>query len=156
MSRVWRVRPPVPLFPVEVTEEAEIVGQHTPRAPVRHKVGGFADWIQVDARMYAYFDSRVPFTDPEAVEALRRCGMDPEDAFRAQDRLRTVRELEARGVDAFVLGKASEDFELLLQVDSDRRADLNWGDVGRLYLFARESDVRVRRFDRVVGWVDYH
>ena len=33
---------------------------------------------------------------------------------------------------------------------SDERADLCWGDVGRVYLFARTSDVHTRRFDRVV------
>jgi hypothetical protein len=104
--------------------------------------------------MNAYFDSAVPMSDPTAVGALRRASIDPSSLRGAQDMLRVVRDIEACGIDAGLLGRASADFELLAQIDSDDEGDLRWGDVGRLYLFARESDVRARRFDRVAAWTD--
>ncbi len=148
------VRRPLPLAGSLVAEECESERGKTARDEPRHKVGGFADWIQVDARMHAYFDSTVPFTEPAALEAARSAEVDPTSIVGARGMLRVVRQLEARGVDAGVLGDASGDFELLAQIDSDRRSGMQWGDAGRLYVFARESDVRARRFDRITVWSD--
>lgn len=40
------------------------------------------------------------------------------------------------------------DWRLLLQLDSDERAGMMWGDLGRLYFWMREADLRSRRFDK--------
>ena len=143
------VKRPFSLVPTAAIE-TEGAPQESERATPRHKLGGFADWIQGDGRMHVYFSSDLPLSEPEAVEALRGGSIDPASLRGPTDYLQAVRDLEARGVDPLVLGKAGDDFELLAQIDSDERADLCWGDVGRVYLFARTSDVHARRFDRVV------
>jgi hypothetical protein len=42
----------------------------------------------------------------------------------------------------------ADDWQLILQIDSDIEAGMEWGDVGRLYLCARKHDLVARRFDR--------
>ncbi len=49
---------------------------------------------------------------------------------------------------AKALEAGADDWLLLLQLDSDDRADLMWGDVGMLYYWMRLDDLRARRFDR--------
>lgn len=44
-------------------------------------------------------------------------------------------------------GPASE-WRLLWQLDTDDEAGFMWGDAGRLYLLARDEDLKARRFDR--------
>lgn len=39
------------------------------------------------------------------------------------------------------------DWVLLLQIGSDDKADMSWGDSGQLYLWIRRDDLRARRFD---------
>jgi uncharacterized protein YwqG len=39
-------------------------------------------------------------------------------------------------------------WQLVLQIDSDIEAGMEWGDVGRLYLCARKDDLTAHRFDR--------
>ena len=46
------------------------------------------------------------------------------------------------------LRPGAADWRLILQLDSDDDAGWMWGDVGRLYVWMREEDVRARRFDR--------
>ena len=43
------------------------------------------------------------------------------------------------------------DWRLLAQIDSDDAARLEWGDLGRVYFWIREQDLRARRFD--AAWV---
>ena len=40
------------------------------------------------------------------------------------------------------------DWRLVLQVDSDDELGMMWGDLGRLYLWARTEDLAAGRFDR--------
>jgi Domain of unknown function (DUF1963) len=44
--------------------------------------------------------------------------------------------------------EVAENWQLVLQIDSDIEVGMEWGDVGRLYLCARKSDLAARRFDR--------
>ena len=44
-----------------------------------------------------------------------------------------------------------DQWQLILQVDSDGESGMEWGDVGRLYVCARKDDLVARRFDR--SWV---
>ena len=46
------------------------------------------------------------------------------------------------------LESGADDWRLLFQLDSDEdRLGVMWGDVGRLYFWMREEDLRGRRFD---------
>jgi uncharacterized protein YwqG len=47
------------------------------------------------------------------------------------------------------LDSGSADWRLLLQVDSEERAGMMWGDMGRLYFMIHKDDLRYRRFDKV-------
>ena len=44
--------------------------------------------------------------------------------------------------------EAADIWQLVLQIDSDIEVGMEWGDVGRLYLCARNRDLAARRFDR--------
>ena len=46
------------------------------------------------------------------------------------------------------LESGADDWVLLLQFDSDDKADLMWGDVGMLYYWIRSTDLAALRFDR--------
>jgi len=48
-------------------------------------------------------------------------------------------------------GKRGEDWVLLMQIDSDDRISMTWGDSGMLYVWIRRDDLRARQFDR--AWV---
>lgn len=43
------------------------------------------------------------------------------------------------------------DWTLLLQIDDDEDAGMQWGDMARFYFWIRAADQRARNFDRV--WV---
>jgi uncharacterized protein YwqG len=49
-----------------------------------------------------------------------------------------------RGISA-----GASDWRLLLQVDSEERTGMDWGDSGRIYFLIRYGDLRRRRFDNV-------
>lgn len=50
---------------------------------------------------------------------------------------------------AKTLAPGAVDWRLLLQLDSDDKADMMWGDVGRLYFWIREADARAGDFSKV-------
>ena len=43
---------------------------------------------------------------------------------------------------------SADDWQLVLQIDSDIEAGMEWGDSGRLYVCARKQDLGAARFDR--------
>lgn len=44
--------------------------------------------------------------------------------------------------------EVADNWQLILQIDSDIEVGMEWGDVGRLYLCARKFDLAARRFDQ--------
>jgi uncharacterized protein YwqG len=50
---------------------------------------------------------------------------------------------------AKLLERKAGDWLLLLQLDSDDRSDLMWGDMGMLYFWIRQQDLKAHRFDRI-------
>jgi hypothetical protein len=87
-----------------------------------HRVGGYANWIQSDARA-------------EAVAGPAGGSGD--------------RPTPARGTRAGLGRAAAKVWHLLWQIDTDAAAGFMWGAAGRLYLLARDEDLKARRFDRV-------
>jgi uncharacterized protein YwqG len=49
---------------------------------------------------------------------------------------------------AKALEASSREWRLLLQLDSDDTADMMWGDLGRVYFWIREADLRDGRFEK--------
>ena len=47
-----------------------------------------------------------------------------------------------------VVRDGARDWLLLLQIGSDEKSTINWGDEGQLYLWIRREDLRARRFDQ--------
>lgn len=88
---------------------------------IQHRVGGYPSEIQ-DEQMAV------------ACELLRR-GLPP--AHRGTE------------ITPAIL-RASKMWRLLLQVDSDPALKMNWGDGGRLYVFAREQDTRAGDFSGTI------
>jgi uncharacterized protein YwqG len=50
---------------------------------------------------------------------------------------------------ALELESGQEDWQLLLQIDTDENADMMWGDVGRIYYWIRRQDLERRDFDNI-------
>jgi uncharacterized protein YwqG len=41
------------------------------------------------------------------------------------------------------------EWTLLLQLDSDERSHMNWGEMGKIYFYIHKADLKAGRFDRV-------
>ena len=50
-----------------------------------------------------------------------------------------------------VIKKKKDQWRLLFQVDSEDKANMMWGDLGRLYYWIKERDLKERRFDKT--WI---
>jgi len=87
-----------------------------------HCIGGHADEIQGDIRLEAQLVSNGIY-----------CG-DGKGYARGRE----------KGLDA-----GASDWRLLLQVDSEERIGMYWGDCGRIYFLIRQEDLRHRRFEKV-------
>ena len=57
--------------------------------------------------------------------------------------------LDGVPADVLALLRTKAEWRLLLQLDSDDELGWCWGDMGTLYFWIREDDLRARRFDRV-------
>lgn len=87
-----------------------------------HRMGGHPDAIQGDLALEAqYVSNGIDCGSPKGYEQGRR-----------------------RGLDA-----GAKDWQLLLQVDSEERLGMMWGDLGRLYFMIHKGDLRRRQFDNV-------
>jgi uncharacterized protein YwqG len=53
-----------------------------------------------------------------------------------------------RGALPKLRGLSGATWQLLAQVDSDDELDWSWGNVGRVYVWVPERDLRKARFDR--------
>ena len=98
-----------------------------PRGESIHQVGGIAFSIQ----------------DPVEVECARLA----DGRSRPRALWRELPDEFTQEQRAAHLARA-EDWHLVLQIDSDIEAGMEWGDVGRLYLCARKDDLAACRFDR--------
>lgn len=90
-------------------------------AQMYHRVGGYPDQTQGDPKLEAQLVTHGLFCgDSTGYDRGRELGLWP----------------------------GALDWEVLLQVDSDDRADMMWGDVGRIYFLIRWQDLALRAFDK--------
>ena len=91
-----------------------------PLAGPVHRIGGVADEIQGDLRLEAQLVSHgINCGGPDGYQEGRRRGLET----------------------------GAADWLLLLQVDSEDRAGMMWGDGGRIYFMVRKDDLQRRRFE---------
>ena len=93
-------------------------------------------------------------------EPIHRCGGHPQEI---QGDMRLECQLASNGLYCgdssgyedprrSVLEKGAMDWRLLVQIDSDeKRLDWMWGDVGRIYIWARWQDIKAKDFERSWG-----
>jgi uncharacterized protein YwqG len=91
------------------------------RSLTSHRIGGYPEPIQGDPKL-----------DAQLVSHGLYCG-DASGFSRGKE---------------LGLWQGATDWELLLQVDSDERAGMMWGDVGRLYFLIRGQDLALRAFEK--------
>ena len=124
------------------------------------------DWLGIDLRDTDISDAELDDLanapdEPFGSEPQHRIGGYPAEIQESQMQLEC--EYLARGLtrtyselppDAIV--RASKQWRLLLQIDSDPALGMNWGDGGRLYVFIREKHARADDFSKTVSlWQTY-
>lgn len=106
-----------------------------------------------DQKRYETLYASFPSKDARATAQHRLLG----HPDTIQDDMRGQCQLMANGVTAVAdprsteLLKNANDWQLLLQVDSDDRAAMRWASSGMLYFWIKRADLAVRNFDQV--WV---
>jgi uncharacterized protein YwqG len=61
-----------------------------------------------------------------------------------------------RDARATELAAGSDDWRLLLQLDTDEAAEMMWGDAGRIYFWIRAQDLAAQHFDQVWAILQCH
>ncbi|HEY9714935.1 MAG TPA: YwqG family protein [Chroococcales cyanobacterium] len=67
-----------------------------------------------------------------------------EMAYRGYEQTRELSKAEQASITA-----GAKQWRLLLQIDSDESTGMSWGDMGRLYFWIRQEDLRAKVFDNV-------
>lgn len=89
-----------------------------------HRVGGYPDCVQGDPKLEAQLVSHGLYCgDTSGYKTGKERGLKP----------------------------GAAEWELLLQVDSEEKSEMMWGDVGRIYFLIRRQDLQELRFDKT--WV---
>jgi uncharacterized protein YwqG len=107
------------------------------------------DWTDEEIHKYETLLSTFPNPDDHASLHNRMLG-NPETI---QDDMRLECQLASHGVTdindprAVELSVGAMDWELLLQIDTDERIGMRWGDAGMIYYWITGTDLRARRFD---------
>jgi len=117
---------PLPGYPKWVKPDSDtgrIWDQERYKHPSLHRIGGYPDCVQ--------------FADPKLEAQLVSHGLYCGDATG-------YLEGERSGLSA-----GAVDWQLLLQVDCEPNADMDWGDSGRVYFLIHKLDLENRRFDKV-------
>jgi hypothetical protein len=132
-ARCARTLPDLEDLPAEGRLEAEPAEAYLAHATALvgepdHRVGGHPAWIQDDAR--------------EAAAIVTAGGS------TAAPREERTPVGDARATRAGLGPAAAKVWRLVWQIDTDGEAGFMWGDGGRLYLLARDEDLKARRFDR--------
>jgi len=107
------------------------------------------DWTAAEQKQYEQLLSTFPNAADRAQVHHRLLG----HPDTIQDDMRLECQLASHGVTdvkdprAAELSKGAMDWQLLLQVDSDEQAGMEWGNTGMLYYWIQGTDLQVCRFD---------
>ena len=107
------------------------------------------DWTDTEQKQYETLLSTFPNAADHAMVHHRLLG----HPDTIQDDMRLECQLASHGVTdvsdprAAELSKGAMDWQLLLQVDSDEQAGMEWGNTGMLYYWIKGADLQARRFD---------
>ncbi len=107
------------------------------------------DWTDAEQKQYEDLLARFPNPDDHAAIHHRMLG-NPEtlqDDMRQQCQLISQGVTDANDPRAAALTKGALDWLLLLQVDSDEHAGMQWGNTGMIYYWLKTADLQARRFD---------
>ena len=107
------------------------------------------DWTVAEQKQYETLLSTFP--DPTDHAAIHHRLLGYPDTI--QDDMRLECQLASHGVTdisdprASELSKGALDWQLLLQIDSDEQAGMEWGNTGMLYYWVKAADLQALRFD---------
>jgi len=107
------------------------------------------DWTVAEQKKYE--DLLSTFPTPAARAAIHHRLLGYPDTI--QDDMRLECQLTSHGVTdegdprMAEVSKGAMDWQLLLQIDSDEHAGMNWGNTGMLYYWIRAAALQARRFD---------
>jgi uncharacterized protein YwqG len=107
------------------------------------------DWSDAEQKQYEQLLSTFPDQADRAMAHNRMLGF-PDTI---QDDMRLECQLASHGVTdvndprASELSKGAMDWQLLLQIDSDEQAGMEWGNTGMLYYWIKGTDLQASRFD---------
>ena len=108
------------------------------------------DWTDDEQQKYETLLSTFPNPADHAALHNRLLGY-PETI---QDDMRLECQLASHGVTdisdprSAELSKGAMDWQLLLQIDTDERIGMDWGDAGMIYYWITRSDLQAHRFER--------
>ncbi len=108
------------------------------------------DWTDDEVHKYETLLSMFPNPDDHAALHNRLLG-NPEtiqDDMRLECQLASHSVTDINDPRAAALLKGAMDWQLLLQIDTDERIGMRWGDAGMIYFWITGSDLKARRFDR--------
>jgi uncharacterized protein YwqG len=155
------------VYSAALTGGASVNEQSSPEKRVsfrRFKSAPSTDWLGPQAYEFERENPDIDLREQAAGVTLpsfggvaHRIGGYPDEI--QSDCMRVVCERISRGLPAYddkqgpvppEMEKASKDWRLLVQIDSDGDLDWNWGDGGMLYVFIRREDARRGDFSQTV------
>jgi uncharacterized protein YwqG len=107
------------------------------------------DWTDEEIQKYETLLATFPDPDDHAAVHYQLLG----NPQTIQDDMRLECQLASHGVTdindprAAKLSKGIKEWQLLLQIDTDERIGMRWGDAGMLYFWITESDLKAHSFD---------
>jgi uncharacterized protein YwqG len=107
------------------------------------------DWTDAEQKQYETLLSTFPNAADRAMVHHRLLG----HPDTIQDDMRLECQLASHGVTdvsdprASELSKRAMDWQLLLQIDSDEQAGMEWGNTGMLYYWIKKGDLQAHHFD---------
>ena len=107
------------------------------------------DWTDAEQKQYETLLSTFPNAADRAMVHHRLLG----HPDTIQDDMRLECQLASHGVTdvsdprASELSKRALDWQLLLQIDSDEQAGMEWGNTGMLYYWIKKDDLQAHHFD---------